>query len=437
MYESDEEISSKRRFLLFIITIVILAIIALIGFLVYRAISKNNSGKKKELTCELEVAGNPQQRANGTYTEEVEVVFKKTTLVSDKYQLIKKNVGITDVSDNTDSYRISTTGQYIVHGYLLDSNGNEGECELTVKVELSKPTCELQVVEGDMGDNGWYTSNARVAFSSLETNNPNTSIEKYYIEKSDDPVNPSTDNIDSYLVTQDGTVDLVGHVTDSTGKTGTCTITVKQDTKAPTCSLKVQSGTLDGNAYTDSPTIGFDATNDTTSGIKDKGVGVTKNYTDQTYTLNEFGTFSIYGYVKDNAGNEATCSIPVTKKDPNQQGGGGQGGGGQGGGGQGGGGGPIIIEPEPRCLLYIVASPVDPSNYKYALYQDGNRKIVKVVMTVSANTTAYGIGTSETFNGQTEYIITKPGTYVISGFVSNSQGTKYVCSTPQFTVYNP
>ncbi len=434
MYESDEEISAKRRTLLFIITLIILAIISLIVFLVYRAINNKKGNKEKELSCELEVAGNPQQKADGVYTEEVEVVFKKTTIVSDKYQLMKKNIGITDSSDNTDTYRITSSGVYIVHGYLQDSNGNEGVCELTVKVELNRPTCELEVVEGDVGDNGWYTSETRVAFRTLESNNPNTNITRYYIERAESPIDPSSaGNVDSLLISEDGKVDLIGHVMDSDGKTGSCKITVNQDKTPPACTLKTTSGTLDNGYYIDSPTIAFDGATDNLSGVKEKGVGVSKNYTEASYTLNENGSYSIYGYIKDNAGNESTCSIPINKKDPNSQGGEGQGGGG---GGQGG-GGQVIYEPEPRCLLYIIASPVDPNHNKYALYPDGNRKIVKVVMTVSANTTAYGIGTQETFNGQTEYIITKPGTYQISGFVQNSQGTRYACTTPSFTVISP
>ena len=421
MYDNEDEINSKRRTLLTIIVIVIVAIVALILFLVFRAFG----GSKKtlnELTCELEVADGSQKRADGVYIDEVEIRFKEVHLVSNNYQLKKKTIGLSDNSGNGEIYRLTKTGNYKVYGYLEDEKGNTGTCDINVSIELSKPTCELEIANGVVGDNDWYNSDVEIVFKSMETNNPNTNIEKYFIEKSNVDIDVmERQSNESYIVTDEGETEIVGYVIDTDGKTGACKIDVKKDATPPTCSLKVNSGTLSDGVYKDSPTIGFESANDELSGIVEKGVGTTKNYTEQSYTLNENGTYSIYGYVKDVAGNESSCSISLTKSDVSN--------------GGNGGGQPVYVQ-DPSCELRISAAPVDEARYKYALYQEGNKQIVKVIMTVSSNTTAYGIGTSETFNGQMEYIITSPGTYRVAGFVMNSIGTRANCVTPEFTVYS-
>lgn len=428
MYDNEDEISGKRRRLIIIIAIVIAAIVAIILFLVFRAIG--GSKKSGELTCELEVLNGATPDANGIYNDEIEVGYKRVGLVSDDYQLIKQTVGMSDNSKNTGSFKITKSGKYKVHGYLQDSNGNEGTCELEVAVQVSKPTCELEVKTGQLGTNGWYNTNVEVGFKDKSSNSA-AEIVKYFIDKAGAGDISSRDvNNDTFTVADEGETELVAYIVDSEGKSGTCNLTIKKDSTPPTCTLKVLTGTLSDGVYTDPPTIGFEGATDNLTDVTEKGVGTTKNYASTSYTLNENGTFSIYGYVKDGAGNEGTCSISVTKGTAS----GGDNPGGGGGNPGGGGGGGTVVDNPPSCYLYIHAIAVDAGSNKFALYDDGNGKVVKVTMSTSANTTAYGIGTSETFNGQKEYRITSPGTYQITGFVKNSSGVTAYCRTPQFTV---
>ena len=51
------------------------------------------------------------------------------------------------------------------------------------------------------------------------------------------------------------------------------------------------------------------------SGINSFGIGKSKDYSNNTsYKITAVGDHTVYGYVKDNAGNENTCSIKVSKQ---------------------------------------------------------------------------------------------------------------------------
>ena len=185
MYDTEEEIRRKRRNLFIIIGIIVFLILLLIIFLLTRG-----SGKKKtvvdnniELTCELEVKNGVTPNNNGIYSQQVEVGFKSIGNVSKEYQLTKQTVGTSDSSRNKDTYSISKSGTYHLHGYVQDSVGHKGTCDLDVEVSLTKPSCELQVTKGTEGDNYWFRSDVEVGFKEMNSNNPSNSIVKYYIEK--------------------------------------------------------------------------------------------------------------------------------------------------------------------------------------------------------------------------------------------------------------
>ena len=413
MYETEDRIKENRRKTL-IVTIVIVGIFILLLFIILvagKGTPKEEEKEIKQLQCELQVAGGVQPDNNGVYRSEIEIAFKRTDLDGHIDQVVKKSIGETD---NSDTFKIIRSGNYVVYGYLEDKEGNTGTCVISVNVQLSTPTCELEASSNNVGENGWYRDNVEVTFRDMSTNNPNSSVTNYYIEKSGVVIDVSRrENNDKYEINQDGLYELTGYVVDSNGVTGQCEITVKKDTRIPSCRLKVVSGTISNGIYVDTPTIGFDTYDDNNKDTLAKGVGLTKNFTQESYAISQNGIYMVYGYVKDEAGNENICSLQVKRDD----------------------GSGISNVGTPSCLLYIAANPfVLEGELSYATYLDRNNQIVKVYMETSANVAAYGIGTEENYNGSQDYIITKPGKYTVTGYVKNAAGDAAYCVTPEFTV---
>ena len=419
MYDNEDEVREKRKKLYFIIGIVVFLILLIIVILLIRMNNKNKGKTDVNLSCTIAVINNVMPNSNGIYEDELEIGFTEINYDDKNGSLIKQTIGTADSSRNTDTFRISKTGNYNLHGYLQDSNGNEATCDLNVVVELHHPTCQLAVLEGVQGENGWYKSNVVVSFESINTNNDDSSIVKYYIEKSNVVIDKATqENVNKYTVVDNRETSLTGYVLDSNGGEGTCNIVIKKDSTLPTCSLKVTSGTTNASGqYTDNPVIGFVDAKDDITGIKNKGIGTARNYTDNTYTVTMEGNTTVYGYVKDEAGNEGTCKIDVTKASS---------------GGNGTPTPPTPVAETPSCTISFKGIPLDKTN-NLLMYEENGRKAVKVTMKAD-NAVSYGIGLTETFNGQTEYYITTPGTYVVKGYVKNANGVKAYCKTPELIV---
>ena len=65
--------------------------------------------------------------------------------------------------------------------------------------------------------------------------------------------------------------------------------------------------------------VGFSSKTDSTSGINSYGITNTTTATynkTAKYTITTNGTHTIYGYVKDNAGHTAKCSLTVKREKP-------------------------------------------------------------------------------------------------------------------------
>ena len=422
MYDS-EEVREKRKRLYVIIGIVVFLILLIILFLLIKMSSKGSSKKDNALSCTIAVMNNVKPDADGVYKEEIEIGFTEINYDQKKSTLIKQTIGTADASRNTDTFKVTKSGQYNLHGYLQDSNGNEATCDLSLVVELNYPTCELEVSEGVAGTNGWYKSDVVVSFKDANTNNSNSTIIKYFIEKSNDAIDyNSHPNSDKYIVIDNKETKLTGYILDSNGNEGTCSIAVKRDNTKPTCSLKVTQGTTDASGvYTDNPVIGFVDAKDDITGIKEKGIGISKNYSNATFTVSTEGTTVVHGYVKDEAGNEGECTINITKAsqvqqpDPNPN--------------------PPSPNPpsvpDPSCSItqtYGNIDKLDQSTNPYNVIISSNSSgQKKLVFTLNVNNaTKYGMGETETYNGQREYVITKAGVYRFRGYAMNSAGRKCI-----------
>lgn len=416
MYDTEEEIQRKRRNLLFIIGGIILLIVLVIIFIIIRS----NSGKSKSvvvqdpLTCELGVKGDVKPSGDGVYNQAIEIEFKSISPENEK--LSKKTIGTTDNPRNTDTFKITKSGTYNLNGYLQDSTGRKATCKGQFKVSISEPSCELEVKKGTLGENEWYKSEVEVGFATMNSGSDSASIAKYYIAeekvdidtsetvKADEP-NASEE---SYIVKEDKVTTLIGYVIDSNGIEGTCKITVKKDATAPSCKLKVVSGTLNNQGvYTDNPVVGFNEVTDKTSDVAGKGIGTNKNYNTETFSVTQEGTTKVFGYVKDNAGNEGTCTMEV--KRPQTSSGGGQG------------GGTSSKTSAPSCTLSISGTALGNAYI-------GNATVnMKTATTNGASVKSYGLAESKATNGKNSITLTAAGNHTVYGTVVDSYGNTGTC----------
>lgn len=410
MYDNENEIKKKRRTLIIAIAVILVLIFALILFLLTRSGSKtkNPVNTLTNPTCELEVKSGTLG-SDDVYTTSVVIGFKNVVQISDKVPVVKHTVGVTDNSKNKDTYTVTKKGKTKVYGYVTDADGNSGTCEIEVELNPTVPTCELEVKSGTLGDNNWYKTDVVVGFKSKDSNNESVKIEKFYIEKKatnldDDEVVKSDapdENIETLTIKDDLETELIGHVIDSNGTEGTCDIVVKKDSKSPTCKLKVVTGTPNSEGiYEGEVVVGLDTKEDETSDIAAFGVGVKENYTDETYAVTSEGKTKVYGYVKDNAGNTATCELEITK--------------------------PTTPEPSkesyPSCTLEVVGSA---TNGVYL--QSATVRFKTKSSTNGASIKAFGLGESPEINGRDDYVINTSGKHTIYGMVQDTNGNTSVC----------
>lgn len=214
------------------------------------------------------------------------------------------------------SYLVTEYGTTKVYGYIKDKAGNTAICSKDVKKvkvtedKYSEPSCSLEVTKGTLGNNNWYTSDVVLGFKSKKTTNGAT-ITSYGLGTKE-----TYDNKNNYTISSDGSKTIYGYVKDSKGNTAVCSISVKRDATKPDCSLSVTKGTTKSSYYVSDVTLRFKSKTDATSGINSYGIGKSATYSNNTsYKITTNGTHTVYGYVKDNAGNTNTCSIKVTKKD--------------------------------------------------------------------------------------------------------------------------
>lgn len=416
MYDNEEEIRRKRRNLFIIIGVVVFLILLLIIILILKANKKTTPKPvEKEISCSLGVKDGIQPNAEGVYTQVIEVYFESIKPENEAWK--KKAIGTIDNSRNQETYKITKSGTYQLHGYLQDSTGVKKQCDKTFVVNLSAPSCTLEVKSGTLGQNDWYLTDVEVGFATMSSGSETVSIVKYYIEKEVTDLDTSKtiradapeNNIEKYVVTDDQTTNLVGYVIDSNGMEGICKISVKKDSTKPSCKLKVVSGTMGSSGYTDNPVVGFSETTDTISDIAEKGVGESKTYDNDTYTVTKSGTTTVYGYVKDNAGNEETCSLEVKKASS---------------GGSGGSGGDSTPQKTSNPSCNINASGTVSSGSTYL----GNVTLNMTTSTTNgAKVTSYGLAETQTTNGKNTITITSAGKHTVYGMVKDSYGNVGYC----------
>jgi len=268
----------------------------------------------QEPNCNLTVLSGTKN-SNGNYVGTVKVGFANKTDSVSGIAAFGLDTSSKATYNSKSNYSVSKVGTTKIYGYVKDKAGHAKVCSTTIKIdeiknEVSKPSCELEITAGTLGNNNWYRSDVVVAFKSKNTTN-GAKISSFGIGTSENYEGETT-----YKVSKDGSYVVKGYVKDSNGYTSTCSINVKRDATKPSCSLSVTSGTkASDGSYTSNIVLGFKSRNDATSGIDSYGIGTKTNYDKNTsYTISTTGKHTINGYVKDKAGNTNVCNITVTKK---------------------------------------------------------------------------------------------------------------------------
>ena len=372
-------------------------------------------------TCTLVVSKGTEGNDNW-YTSDVEVSFgeknSNSSATISSYTITKEK-GASDIvsraNGNTDSIVVKEDGIIDLTGTIIDSDGKEGTCSLTIKRDAEKPTCALKVTSGNPNSSGVYLADVTVEFDTSEDKissikEKGIGIKEEFKEQ-------------SYTVKENGKFNVNGYVKDVAGNVGTCTLEINRKTppkSVPSCELEIV-GTLKDSNYIGETTIKFKSKNSTNgASITAFGIGNSNDYeaynTNGTEFLNGKENIVLsgtkeekivpYGMVKDSNDEIATCTLSEVKVIPK----------------------PASLS-KPTCELEVKTGTLNGDSYL-------NNAVVgfkSATSTDGATITKKGIaeGNNPTLNGQ-ETISLGRGTHDIYGIVRDSNGNVSKCGP--FTV---
>ncbi len=194
-------------------------------------------------------------------------------------------------------------------------------------IDQTKPKCELNktgtILVSDT--NPWYTSDVRIAFDTTgnKTTDQSAGIANAISGIKVNTIALSTATLDrtnytalasTYKEQKSDTsgATYIGYVEDEAGNFGTCTTTLRRDEGKPECALTASGTKKDGtDTYLSNVTISFSKHTDSMSDVANYGIGSTTG--NKTATLSTNTTQSYTGYIIDNAGNQDTCTLSVTR----------------------------------------------------------------------------------------------------------------------------
>ena len=201
-------------------------------------------------TCTLKVKEG-QTGKNGWYITNVTVALENMN-ASNGASISNYGIGTDKNYDGGKEYRITNDGNYKVYGYVKDSKGKTGTCEITINKDSTKPTCSLKVLSGSYNDNGYYNSDIVIGWNSKNDNF--SGIKNYAVGD----VSTSANN-ESFRITTIGYAVVYGYVEDNAGNNDMCTITVQKVSKLEYQYSKFISATYGG--WSDWTTYEYDITN--------------------------------------------------------------------------------------------------------------------------------------------------------------------------------
>lgn len=272
--------------------------------------------KPTKPVCELEVVEGKLGGENW-YVTDVSIGFKVASSNNantkiNKYYIKEKTENNSDnkLIPNVDKFILKEDIEATLIGYIQDTNGSEGTCELTIKRDATVPTCKLKVESGTKNSNGEYVDNPVVVLETSEDLKSGVLKSGVGIEKNYEQT--------SYKVEKEGTTKVFGYVSDKAGNEGSCSLDVKKEVKnpqpvlRPTCSLVVTGTKNSDGSYASNATITLNTHSPSGATITAKGIGLDDSYNgNSAFAINTAGTYTVKGVVKDANNNTGACSVVV------------------------------------------------------------------------------------------------------------------------------
>ncbi len=202
------------------------------------------------------------------------------------------------------------TGGITYTGYIKDKAGNTSTCTTSYKKDSTLPLCAL-TTSGEHKGNDWYTSNVTVSFieGSPNTYDNLSGVRSHGIGTYEGNGSPIVHTEDTAGIT------YTGYIIDNAGNRNSCTTNFRKDATVPVCSI-ISTGTRENASnpwyYSPSVSVSFNEYYDETSFVETYGIG---SFTGahQIVDPQDTGGITYTGYIKDKAGNEATCTTSYKK----------------------------------------------------------------------------------------------------------------------------
>ncbi len=115
---------------------------------------------------------------------------------------------------------------------ITDRSGNTKECEVSVKVDKTAPTCELQVLDATDEANGWVSGPVKVRFKAGSRKDNESGVFTWGIGTSVDNVDYNRQELID-LTNINGVVTVIGYVKDNAGNEGTCSLNLRTGVQRP------------------------------------------------------------------------------------------------------------------------------------------------------------------------------------------------------------
>ncbi|MBD3228945.1 MAG: hypothetical protein GF329_12220 [Candidatus Lokiarchaeota archaeon] len=214
----------------------------------------------------------------------------------------------------SEPFTISSSGSHTIQVNLLDIASNSFTDTISFTIDDSPPTTSFKVSEGQLGDNGWYSSSVKVQINAFD----DFGISKKQFSWDGTSWNTYSTPIE---INDEGTTTLYFRAIDNSGNTGTTnSTTFNIDTTSPTFEIQTSRTPVDG-WYLGSLNVTMSA-EDTTSGINseieykiDDGQWFTYS---EPIEITQDGLYTIYYRATDAAGNlgEAQKEIKIDSSSP-------------------------------------------------------------------------------------------------------------------------
>ena len=242
--------------------------------------------------------------------------------------------GDTTITDSVDLGLDFPFGKYSIKVVSYDKYGNKSTNSTSntnssnsfyIYIDRIKPTCSISV-NGIKGDNGWYKE--RNITLTLEEKDKESGILKHGLDSKQPSLVLYKNTLSAVQSDTAGTT-WYGLVQDKAGNLCDTNITVKVDTRKPSCSIYSQSSSekINQNKWYNKYTaykievLGLSYRDDGPSGVNRHILASDDNTLASHYQELENndsvatmeGVIGYYGYVRDYAGNYDECNITVKK----------------------------------------------------------------------------------------------------------------------------